>query len=432
VRGIHDICHQDWRVEHNGKTLPINGGWHDAGDLSQGLVNTSEAAWSMLRLADSANKTDPALADRFRKEARWGVEWLLKTRFGDGFRISWATMDFWTDGIAGNVDDVVVKAGKPPFDNFLAAAAEAAAARAYKSVDPEFASACLAAAKEDFEFATADLRNPGIEVASAATQAAVELYRATGAEQFARSAREFADVLLGSQETGKPAWDIPLSGFFYTSPRKDRVLHYNHRSHEQGPVVALADLCDAFPCTPETKPWRECVRRYGDYLLAASRITAPYHMCPAGIYRLADTNDPNQQKQVREGHRLAEGVYLRRFPVWGDFRGNLGVLLSQANAAAVAGRLLGSRELKRLAHEQLEWTLGRNPFCQSLMYGVGYHYAPQYTAMSGDITGSLPVGIQSRLHEDVPYWPTSNCYNYAEVWVVSTHRFFSTVAELLK
>jgi hypothetical protein len=172
------------------------------------------------------------------------------------------------------------------------------------------------------------------------------------------------------------------------------------------------------------------VKRYGDYLLTASQVSAPYRACPAGVYRLADTQDPMQRRQIEAGVKLADGVYLRRFPVWGDFRGNLGVLLSQANAAAAGARLLRSPALRELATEQLEWTLGRNPFCQSLMYGVGCNYSPQYTAMSGDITGSLPVGIQSRLEGDVPYWPTSNCYNYAEVWVHPVSRFFATAAEL--
>ena len=89
--------------------------------------------------------------------------------------------------------------------------------------------------------------------------------------------------------------------------------------------------------------------------------------------------------------------------MWGNFRGNLGVLLSQATAAATAARLLDCPELRELARQQAEWTLGRNSFNSSLMYGVGHNYNPQYTAMSGDITGSLPVGIQTRLEEDTPY-----------------------------
>ena len=58
-----------------------------------------------------------------------GLDWILKTRFGDGSRCTWATMDFWTDGDLGNVDDVTSKATNRPFENFLAASAEAIGAR---------------------------------------------------------------------------------------------------------------------------------------------------------------------------------------------------------------------------------------------------------------------------------------------------------------
>jgi hypothetical protein len=430
VPRIHGVCHQDWQVEQAGRRLPINGGWHDAGDLSQGLVNTSEAVWSMLRLAERIEKRDPELAARFRREAAWGAQWLVDTRFGDGFRVSWATMDFWTDNRTGTTDDVVVKANDSPFDNFLAAAAEAAAARALRELDPVLAGRCQIAAEADHQFALAKTRDPGVELAGAATQASIELYRLAGRLDYLTAANRFADVLLKSQQIEKPAWDRPLSGFFHTSPRRDRILHYNHRSHEQAPAVALTDLALLVPDHENAAAWREAVRRYGEYLLEAAKLNSPYHLCAAGIYRLADTSDANQREQIRQGLKLAEGIYLRRFPVWGDFRGNLGVQLSQATAAASAARLLDSEALRNLAREQLEWTLGRNPFCQSLMYGVGHNYAPQYTAMSGDITGSLPVGIQSRLEEDVPYYPASNCYNYAEVWVHPVSRWFSALAEL--
>ena len=430
VRGIHDVCHQDWRAEAAGRSLTINGGWHDAGDLSQGLVNTSEAAWSMLRLADRLDKSDPELARRFRDEARWGVEWMLKTRFGDGTRVTWATMDFWTDGIPGNVDEMVVKGSNSPFENFLAAAAEAAAARAYALSDAAQAERCRTAAEADYGFADARAGNPNLELAGAAAQSSIELWRLTKEEKYAAKAAKFGEILLRCQQVEKPNWEKPLTGFFYASPERKRIAHYFHRSHEQGPVVALADLATFFPDDPRAAIWRAGVKRYGDYLLAAAAVNAPYRMCSASIYQLSENPSAADQKQIEQGVRLAEGVYLRRFPVWGDFRGNLGVLLSQATAAASAARLLSSAELRELAREQAEWTLGRNPFNGSLMYGVGHNYNPQYTAMSGDITGSLPVGIQTRLAADVPYWPPSNCYNYAEVWVHPVSRWFTLQAEL--
>jgi hypothetical protein len=185
-----------------------------------------------------------------------------------------------------------------------------------------------------------------------------------------------------------------------------------------------------FPRDARNRAWREAVRAYGEYLRDASAYSGAYRMFPCGVYRLKDTSDPEQARQIKEGVPLGEDVYLRRFPTWGDFRGNLGVQLSQATAAARAARLLNWDELRRLAELQLEWMMGRNPFGQSLMYGVGHDYAPQYTAMSGNMTGSLPVGIQSRGPEDVPYWPPANCYNYAEVWVHPASRLFSTLAEL--
>jgi hypothetical protein len=36
IPGIHGICHRDWTAVHGDQRIVINGGWHDAGDLTQG------------------------------------------------------------------------------------------------------------------------------------------------------------------------------------------------------------------------------------------------------------------------------------------------------------------------------------------------------------------------------------------------------------
>ena len=122
--------------------------------------------------------------------------------------------------------------------------------------------------------------------------------------------------------------------------------------------------------------------------------------------------------------------FLRRFPVWTEHRGNCGTTLSQAKALSTAARLLKNPELADLAHEQMYWAVGRNPFSKSLMYGEGHDCMPQYSAMSGDMVGSLPVGIQTRANEDLPYWPTANCYNYGEVWVHPPGRWLWLMCDL--
>jgi len=430
VPGIHDVCHRDWRVKHGDKEIVINGGWHDAGDLSQGLVNTSEAVYAMFDLARHVQKTDPALAARLIEEARWGLDWMLKTRFGDGSRCTWATMDFWTDGITGTVDDVTFKAESQPFENFLAASAESLASRMLKEQDRVRARYCLQAAEEDWRFAREQVKNPNLELAAAALQSSIDLYETTGKQSYADEAFSFARIVLDCQQQNAPAWDIPLTGFFYSDPKKTRILHYFHRGHEQAPIVGLVRLCTLFPKHPDRVKWYAAVGLYCEYYKKIAQYTAPYYMLPASIYRVDESNRATFREQVENGIKLGDGYYLRLFPVWFDFRGNHGTVLSQTKGLAAAARLRNDAELLDLCRKQIEWVLGRNPFCQSTMYGEGHDYAPQYTAMSGDMVGSLPVGIQTHFERDVPYWPAGNCYNYKEVWVHPSSRWLWLMCDL--
>jgi hypothetical protein len=144
-----------------------------------------------------------------------------------------------------------------------------------------------------------------------------------------------------------------------------------------------------------------------------------------------DRNDPDYTKMVQNGISLGDGKhFLRRFPVWTQHRGNCGTTLSQAKALSTAARLRNNPQIADLAREQMYWSVGRNPFSKSLMYGEGHDYMPQYTAMSGDMVGSLPVGIQTRANEDLPYWPAANCYNYGEVWVHPPGRWLWLMCDL--
>jgi hypothetical protein len=430
ISGIHDTCHRDWLCKHGDRQIPINGGWHDAGDLSQGLVNTSEATYAMFALAQTVQKSDAKLADRLIEEASWGLDWILKTRFGDGYRCNWATMDFWTDGIIGTVDDATADASNDAFGNFLAASAEAIGSQILKKGDPVRAGYCLQAAEEDWRFAMERVKNPNLEMAAAGLNVAMDLHEATGNQTYADAAYDFARVVLGCQQLDRPGWDVPLLGFFYTDPSKTRILHYSHRGHEQAPVVGLARLCEQFPDHPEWIDWYAAVVLYSEYYKTISEYTAPYHILPASIYAVDESNRPTFAEQVRNGIRLSEKYYLRLFPVWYDFRGNHGTVLSQTKGLSLAAHLRQDADLLELCQKQLQWVLGRNPFCQSTMYGEGYDYAPQYTTMSGDMVGSLPVGIQTHFERDVPYWPADNCYNYKEVWVHPSARWLWLMCDL--
>jgi hypothetical protein len=443
VPGIHKVCHADWQLVHGEKKMIINGGWHDAGDLSQGTCNTSLSAYAMLSLAEKLRSDDPKLAERMVEEGRWGLDWILKTSFGDGFRVDFATMDRWTDGILGTQDDMFADAQNNWYPltpivhtnvPYTTATTEALAARVLKDRDPALAARCLNAARNDWQFAVENADAPRLDFASAGALAAVEMFKTTGEQAYADRAVQLADVIVGCQQREAMPWDVPLSGFFYTDTKKGQILHYFHADQSQAPIVALAELCTTFPDHPNWMKWYSAVVLYSEHLKTLAKFTSPYGMLPASIYRLDEYDNDWYRGQVKEGIRLADSYYLRLFPVWDttpqNGRGNNGIILSKAKALSVASRLRNDPTLADLCERQLQWVVGRNPFCQSLICGEGYDYAPQYTAMSGAMVGQMPVGIQTYLDRDVPYWPTSNCYVAKETWVFPPARWLWIMCDL--
>ena len=423
IPGIHDVCHRDWTGIHGDKSLQINGGWHDAGDLSQGLVNTAESVYSMFSLAEELRDSEAELSQRLLEEAKWGLDWMLKTRFGDGYRIVWSTMDFWTDGIIGTLDDVPSEARNNPHANFVAAKTEARAAQSLKKEDPGLAGYALQCAKEDWSFAMDNISNMNIELAGYALNASLNLYETTLNEKYKNAALSYGNYILQCQQQENLATNVLLNGFFYRDSTREDILHYKHRGHEQEPVVGLVRLCEFFPENANAEKWENAIRLYANYYKDITEYTDPYFMIPAGIYDLSKAEDEVEREQIKSGFRLNGRYYLKSFPTWESFRGNSGTILSQAKGLTKIGSYLEDRDLKILAYRQLEWHLGLNPFNQSLMYGEGYRYGNQYSAMSGNIVGGLPVGVQTHFNRDLPYWPSENCYNWKEIWVHPSSRW---------
>jgi len=448
VPGYHGVEHMDWLAVHGDQSKVMNGGWHDAGDFSQGLVNTGEATYAMFALAEQLQRRndDPELLRLLLDEARWGLDWVLKVRFDGGYRIGFASNNIWTDNIIGTADDRTREAQNNPNVNYIAAAAEAIAYRVLRTSDPALAARSLATAEDDWRYAIAGHEGPDtwatpayaatpIELAGIGITASLELYAATGKQRYADKAVELAKIIVASQQRTYVGSTFPLAGFFYTSPARDTLFHQFHRANDQAPIVALAQLVDALPDHPDWMSWYSTVARYADYKKASARATAPWEVLPAYVYRDLEyltVPEPGGRyqatreafrAQVQSGMPMGGGWYLRAFPVWFARRGNYGVLLSQAKALSAAARLRGDSAGLDLAWKQAEWVVGRNPFVQSTMYGEGYDWAQQYSVSTGDISGSLPVGMQSRGDTDLPYWPTQNTYVYKEVWVHPSARW---------
>src|SRR3984957_14299708 len=444
IPGIHNRCHQDIYTKHGDERIVVNGGYHDAGDLSA-TGHTPAMAYALLSLADSLQRQgdDPVLTSRLLEEARWGLNWVLKTRFGDGFRSTGQLVSYWTDGIMGTADDRHGEAVNSPQWNFRVSALEALASRVLKESDPELANRSRVIAEEDWKYAVEGLKMAGplpevygasdeLERISFGVVASVELFESTGDRQYEDEAVALGALVLASQERNLQPWTTPLTGYFYTGPKRENLFHRFHLGQEQEPIVALTQLCEAFPDHADWMKWYSAVVLHSQYYLKpASAFDLPYGVLPAGVYRESEARLIPEAKnwtplraadrdsyieEVHRGVRLGDDAYLRRFPVWFDFRGNSSVLLSQAKALSAAAKLRRDLDAEDLAQKQAQWFVGRNPFSSSLMYGEGYDWTPLYSVRSGQMVGALPVGIETKGYEDSPYWPTQICWTYKEVW----------------
>lgn len=149
---VHLPCHEDCFCQHpDARLAPIGGGWHSKG-YAHSLPDTARSASALMKLAEKV-KADESLYLRLMEEARVGLEWMLRTRFADGYRCVDAPIDIYTKGIIGDSDDLKLPAHNDAFANFLAARVEAEAAIAYTSLDVTFAGYAGRSAEADFAFA---------------------------------------------------------------------------------------------------------------------------------------------------------------------------------------------------------------------------------------------------------------------------------------
>jgi hypothetical protein len=425
IPGRHSACHGDFICAHGDKRIVINGGWHDAGDLSQSTQHTSGAVHAFLSLAELFQDTDPKLSERLLEEAKWGLEWVLKTRFGDGYRVNWGVMDFWTDGVIGTVDDVVTKIDntQSPLHtyatvNLHAARAEAKAAILLSKRDPIMANYALRCAEEDWKFAVESIQDVDMLRAGIALNASLALYGATKDDKYRGSAISYGDYVLQCQQRDDLSERVPLKGFFYQDASRGKIpLLRSISTPEKYAVTGLVGLLQAFPDSEHVEAWEAAIRLYADYHKNMAAYTDPYFMLPAGLCDLNSAQDEIEGAKIRNGVRLDDRYYIKCFPVWTTGRGNTSVILSKAIGLAAIARHLDDPVLLNLAYRQFDWLLGLNPFNQSIMWGEGYRYQALYSPLSGNIVGAVPCGIHTRLNGDAPYWPSDNWHNPKEIWV---------------
>lgn len=460
IEGVHSACHLNVRCVHeNGSSVAVFGGWHDAGDVSQFEIPTAEMAHAIIDLAFAYKDKNRLLYERLKEEARVGINWLLRTRFEDGSRACAVGYNYWRKSVLEEDNKTIYnnKAENGPFENFCACAAEAKAYLLYKDEDIVFASWCLRAAKEDFEFARDGYRlgihtkrwgsNCDSQVAGHGALAAAELYRCTSESYYLEEGAKYGKIICKCQEQGSLDWEKPLKGFFYEDPKHERMLSYEHRGHEQSPIQGLVNLCEVDPNNKDYKKWLKAIKLYRKFILDTIKYTAPYNLLPGHVYIKGKINlerftfhtlkDPVLQEeevwnQAKNGIKLNNDAYLRIFPAAPDRRGFHATVLSKTKAVSEIAKLLNDKLLKQICIDQMEWVLGKNPFASSTMFGEGHNYHPLYVAFSRQMVGALPVGIMAKGYDDIPYWPTRDNSVYKEIWGHTTGKYLWVLADLIR
>lgn len=462
VPGKHATCHVDLSSKHDGRSISYSGGWHDAGDLSQQTLQTGDVMFSLLEAYESLKGKNTPLAMRLLEEAEWGLEFILKNRYGDGYRASSVGLLIWQDGILNTQDDIsTVRVQNLAFDNFLYAGYEAYASMTMNR-DPMLQEHLIKVAEEDFAFAMEKYKKDGYggflhlyehsyntsesQYMATISWSASMLYKLTKKPYYAKIATEYIRYVLDCQRTESLKDKDGTRGFFYRDKSKKSIVHYIHQSREQIYMQAITLLCKTQKEHPDYLRWSASIQLYGEYLKGLMKYTQPYGMIPSGVYHAEEYKDsasfyslhlfpPTNAKelyteQVQKGIKLDNEHYIKRFPVWFSiFNGNTAIHLSTGKAAAICGNFLKDKELLNIGREQLYWTVGKNPFGQSLIYGEGHNYPQMNTFSSGEMTGEMPVGIRTLGNDDIPYWPQTNNACYKEVWVTSAGKWLSLIAE---
>jgi len=432
------------RVFDTQRYVDVWGGWKDAGGdngkyLSHlsyaNFFNPQQTAMVVWALASSHDAALPlyrqaGLDKRVAEEALWGADYLHRLLDPDGY-FYMTVFDRWASpgaermvvGYVG-IDGVYTKDYQAAFreGGGVAIAALARASRLSKAtgIQGEFSSTQYL---QDAERAFAHLQannlkydDDGVENIIddyTALLAAVELYRATQKSAYLDAARLRAQNL--NERLTPEGWFRSDGG---TRP-------YYHAAEAGFPIVSLVQYLDIERDAQRADAARKTIKTALNYQVALTdKVANPYDY--------ARQNFRTYQNGKR-GDRVLEGFFIPHANETGYWwQGESARLASLATAAILGGRIVASDPASRFgvsprlaefAQNQLDWTLGRNPFDMCLLYGFGAHNVPSAVSAGVHVKGGISNGITGATESDegrgivFAPGPDDNNWRWLEQWL---------------
>jgi hypothetical protein len=427
------------RIFETERFVDVHGGWKDAGGdagkyLSHlGYANffnpqqTSMAAWVLAYTAHTSSDLyrRAGLLRRAEDEAFWGADYLHRILDAEGYFYT-TVFDKWGDekaermvvgyeGEEGAYTRLYRSAFRAGGGMAIASLARASMLASQSGRQGEFSGATyLADAVRGFEHLqqfNAQYTANGVENIIddyTALMAAVELFNATQQARFLDAARLRAESLMGRQTA---------SGGFISD---GGMRPYYHAVEAGLPVLSLTHYLAIETDEARRARTATAIAAALKYEVAITgRVSNPY-----GYARQAFQLAPNGKAEgpVLEGffipHRNETGYW---------WQGESARLASLTTAMVVASRQPGVEMpvgWASYAQSQLDWTLGRNPYGISMLYGFGRRNPPAVPSSAGDMfVGGISNGITGAVGSDtgdgIAFGPGPDAeqWRWVEQWI---------------
>lgn len=431
------------RVFDTQRYVNVWGGWKDAGgDNGKYLSHLSYAnyfnpqqtamvVWALAASHDAALPLyrEAGLDKRVVEEALWGADYLHRLLDPEGY-FYMTVFDQWASGaermVVGyvGIEGVYTKDFQAAFreGGGVAIAGLARASRLSKAtgIQGEFSAAQYL---QDAERAFAHLQANNLKYCDngveniiddyTALLASVELYRDTQKDTYLEAARQRAHN-LNQRLTGE--------GWF----RSDNGARpYYHAADAGFPIVSLVQYLDIERDTTRADAARKTIKRALDYQLALTdKVANPFDYARQNF---------RTYKNGKAGDQLMEGFFIPHANETGYWwQGESARLASLATAAILGGRIVASDpatrfgvspRLAEFAQNQLDWTLGRNPFDICLLYGFGGKNVPSAVSAGVHVRGGISNGITGATASDegrgivFAPGPDDNNWRWLEQWL---------------
>jgi hypothetical protein len=424
------------RVFDTQRYVDVWGGWKDAGGdngkyLSHlsyaNFFNPQQTALVVWALAES-HDTAPdlyrraGLQARVVEEALWGADFLHRLLSDEGY-FYMTVFDQWSGPgermITGYVgqDGVYTKDYQAAFREgagvAIAALARASTLSSATGIRGEFPAARYL---QDAERAFAHLQQHNTEYCDHRTEniiddytallAATELHRATAKDTYLKAARYRANNL--SQRLTSAGWFRSDSG---TRP-------YYHAAEAGFPIVSLVHYLRIEQDPKLAAQAKTTIGKALDYQLAlTNRVSNPFNYARQNF---------RSYRNGKLGEQVQEGFFIPHANETGYWwQGESARLASLATAAILGGKALGgvSPKLAVFAQNQLDWTLGRNPFDMCLLYGFGVNNPPSAESAGDMVKGGISNGITGATDSDdgrgivFAPGPDENNWRWLEQWL---------------